>query len=103
VQGDGARLSSFRVAGVMRDLGSRPDGGQRDARRQRRAQVISTEVSMLRWSLAFLILALVAAFFGFGGVASTSAGIAVTLFYVFLAVFVITLIMGLLTGRKTIP
>ena len=58
---------------------------------------------MLRWSLAFLILALVAAFFGFGGVASTSAGIAVTLFYIFLAVFVITLIMGLLTGRRTIP
>jgi uncharacterized membrane protein YtjA (UPF0391 family) len=74
-----------------------------DTRGGWRVHVISTEVSMLRWSLAFLILALVAAFFGFGGVASTSAGIAVTLFYVFLAVFVITLIMGLLTGRKTIP
>ncbi len=31
---------------------------------------------MLRWALAFLILSLVAAFLGFGGVAAASAGIA---------------------------
>ena len=57
---------------------------------------------MLRWSLTFLVLALVAALLGFGGVASTSASIAVILFYVFLVVFLVTLAIGLVTGRKTV-
>jgi uncharacterized membrane protein YtjA (UPF0391 family) len=63
----------------------------------------SWEALMLRWSLGFLVLALIAAFLGFGGVAGTSAGIAVTLFYVFLIVFAISLVIGLVTGRKTLP
>jgi len=42
---------------------------------------------MLRMALAFLILALVAAVFGFGGIAIASAGIAKLLFYLFLIVF----------------
>ena len=37
---------------------------------------------MLYWSLMFLIVALVAAVFGFGGIASTAAGIAQILFVV---------------------
>jgi len=57
---------------------------------------------MLRWSLAFLILALAAAFLGFGGVATTSASIAVILFYIFLAVFLVTLVIGLFTGRRPV-
>jgi uncharacterized membrane protein YtjA (UPF0391 family) len=52
---------------------------------------------MLRWALGFLVLALVAAFFGFGGIATASAGIAKILFYLFLLVFAITLISGLLS------
>jgi len=55
---------------------------------------------MLRWALAFLVLALIAAFFGFGGVAVASAGIAKILFYLFLIVFAITLISGLVTARR---
>ena len=39
---------------------------------------------MLRWAMGFLVLALIAALLGFGGLASTSAGIAKTLFIVFL-------------------
>jgi len=31
---------------------------------------------MLSWAIGFFILALVAAFFGFGGIASSAAGIA---------------------------
>lgn len=57
---------------------------------------------MLRWAMGFLALALVAAFFGFGGVAVASAGIAKTLFYIFLVVFLVTFVMGLLGGRKPI-
>ena len=55
---------------------------------------------MLRWALAFLVLALIAAFFGFGGVAVASAGIAKILFYLFLIIFAITLISGLVTARR---
>lgn len=47
---------------------------------------------MLSWALTFFVLALIAAFFGFGGVATAAAGIAKILFFVFLAVFVISLI-----------
>ena len=50
---------------------------------------------MLRWTLAFLILALVAAMLGFGGIASATAGIAQFLFFVFLLLFAATLIAGL--------
>lgn len=55
---------------------------------------------MLRWSAAFLIIALVAAIFGFGGIALAAAGIGKILFFVFLILFLISLISGLsLRGR----
>jgi uncharacterized membrane protein YtjA (UPF0391 family) len=53
---------------------------------------------MLSWALTFLIIALIAAAFGFGGIAGTSAGIAQILFVIFLIAFVIALI----TGRRTV-
>jgi uncharacterized membrane protein YtjA (UPF0391 family) len=55
---------------------------------------------MLRWALGFFVLALVAALFGFGGLAATSAGIAKTLFYVFLIVFLVSLVFGLTASRR---
>ena len=55
---------------------------------------------MLRWALGFLLVAIVAAFLGFGGVASTSMQIAKTLFYVFLVFFLVALIYSLVTGRR---
>ena len=49
---------------------------------------------MLYWAVVFLVVALVAAGLGFGGLAGTSAGIAKILFIVFLAMFVISLVFG---------
>ena len=49
---------------------------------------------MLYWSLMFLIVALVAAVFGFGGIASTAAGIAQILFVIALVQFVVSLFAG---------
>ena len=49
---------------------------------------------MLYWSLMFLVVALVAAVFGFGGIASTAAGIAQILFVVALVLFVVSLFAG---------
>ncbi len=55
---------------------------------------------MLRWSMIFLVIAIVAAAFGFGGIASGAAEIAKVLFYLFLGVFVVTLILGVMAGKK---
>jgi len=49
---------------------------------------------MLSWAVTFLIIALVAALFGFGGIASGAASIAQILFFVFLVLFVVALLMG---------
>lgn len=47
---------------------------------------------MLSWALTFLILALIAAIFGFGGVAVISVEIARVLFFLFLILFVVSLV-----------
>jgi uncharacterized membrane protein YtjA (UPF0391 family) len=54
---------------------------------------------MLYWAAIFLVIAIVAGLLGFGGVASTSAGIARVLFGVFLILFLITAILQILGGR----
>lgn len=53
---------------------------------------------MLNWALLFFVIALVAALLGFGGIATAAAGVAKILFYIFLVIFLVTLIMGL--GRR---
>jgi len=49
---------------------------------------------MLSWSVTFLIIALIAAALGFTGIAGTAVGIAKILFFVFLVLFVVSLIFG---------
>jgi uncharacterized membrane protein YtjA (UPF0391 family) len=49
---------------------------------------------MLGWALTFLVIALIAAIFGFTGVYSAAAGIAKILFFVFLVLFVVSLLFG---------
>jgi uncharacterized membrane protein YtjA (UPF0391 family) len=55
---------------------------------------------MLYWAVVFLVIALVAALFGFGGIAVAAAGIAKLLFFLFVIIFVVTLIMGLMRRRR---
>ncbi len=52
---------------------------------------------MLRWTLLFLVVAIVAGIFGFAGVMVAAAGIAKLLFYVFLVLFVVSLAMSLVS------
>ena len=54
---------------------------------------------MLRWAFSFLILALVAGFLGFGGVAIMSIEIARLLFIVFLVLFAIACFMHIVKGK----
>lgn len=56
---------------------------------------------MLYWALVFLIVSIIAAVFGFGGIAVAAAGIARLLFFVFLVLFLIALVTGL--SRRPLP
>ncbi len=55
-----------------------------------RYYVLESEGYVLHWSLVFLVIALVAAILGFGGIAGTAVGIAKILFFVFLLVWLLT-------------
>ena len=55
---------------------------------------------MLYWALVFFVVALIAGALGFGGIASTSAGIAQVLFVIFLILLVASLVMHLVGGRR---
>jgi uncharacterized membrane protein YtjA (UPF0391 family) len=57
-------------------------------------------VALLRWSLGLLTLTVIAALFGFGGLAPTSAGIARVLFYLFAVGFLVSLVAALFSGRR---
>jgi len=63
---------------------------------QKEDQIEIKEVNMLRWALGFFIFALVAAVLGFTGIAVAAAGIAKILFYLFLILFLITMVSHLL-------
>ena len=54
---------------------------------------------MLGWALTFLVVALIAAALGFGGIAGASVGIAKILFFVFIALFVLAMIARALRGQ----
>jgi uncharacterized membrane protein YtjA (UPF0391 family) len=56
---------------------------------------LEKENQMLRWALAFFIVALIAALFGFGGIAVAAAGIAKILFFIFLVLFLLALVGGM--------
>ena len=58
---------------------------------------------MLIWAFLFFIVSIIAAIFGFGGVAAASAGIAQVLFYVFLGLFVLSLLVHATTGKSSRP
>lgn len=55
---------------------------------------------MLNYAVVFLVVALVAALLGFTGIAAGAVEIAKILFFVFLALFVVSLVMGLRRGRR---
>jgi uncharacterized membrane protein YtjA (UPF0391 family) len=49
----------------------------------------------LSWALGFFVVAIIAAIFGFGGIAAGAADIAQFLFWLFVILFVVSLVMGL--------
>jgi uncharacterized membrane protein YtjA (UPF0391 family) len=55
-------------------------------------------LTMLHWSLVFLVIALIAAVIGFGGIAGAAAGMAKILFLVFMVIWLVALV----AGRRTV-
>ena len=55
---------------------------------------------LLKWAAIFFLIAMVAAAFGFTGVAEGATEVAKILFYIFLAMFVIVLAAGLIVAGK---
>jgi uncharacterized membrane protein YtjA (UPF0391 family) len=61
---------------------------------RRRSDFPHARCPMLRWALIFLVVAIIAAIFGFTGIAGDAAWIARILLFVFLILFIISLVMG---------
>ena len=59
---------------------------------------------MLGWALTFLVIALIAAVLGFGGIAGFAVEIATIIFFVAIILFVISAVFALIRGRSpTVP
>jgi uncharacterized membrane protein YtjA (UPF0391 family) len=55
---------------------------------------------MLGWALTFLVIALIAAVLGFGGIAGFAVEIAKIIFFVAIILFVISAVFALIRGRS---
>ena len=55
---------------------------------------------LLKWAAIFFVIALIAAAFGFTGVAEGAADIAKVLFYLFLAICIIFIIAGIALAQR---
>ncbi len=55
---------------------------------------------MLKWAFIFLAIGLVAGLLGFTGLAGTSIAIAKTLFFIFLVIFLVLLVLGMMAARR---
>ena len=56
--------------------------------------------AMLGWAVTFLVVALVAALLGFGGIAGTAMEAAKLVFFVAIVLFAISAVVGLMRGRS---
>ena len=55
---------------------------------------------MLGWAVTFLVVALMAALLGFGGIAGTAMEAAKLVFFVAIVLFAISAVVGLMRGRS---
>jgi len=98
--GTGARFR--QITAVQQFVAPAGTGFVRSAFRHHNRTCIQRRLQMLGWALTFLVIALIAAALGFGGIAGASAGIAQILFVVFLILFVIAMIARAVSGRPPV-
>ena len=89
-------------------LGNAPRGAQQGLiyrRRKRRFEFKlnpQIQIIMLRWTILFLVIAVISAIFGFTGIAGAATDIARTLFFIFLVLLVISAIASAFRGRPPV-
>lgn len=54
---------------------------------------------MLRYAVIFFVIAIIAGIFGFGGIAAGATEIARVLFWIFVVIFVVSLVFGMLNKK----
>jgi uncharacterized membrane protein YtjA (UPF0391 family) len=54
------------------------------------------EINVLQLAAVFFVIALVAAIFGFGGIAAGAVEIGKILFFIFLVIFIVTFVLGIM-------
>src|SRR4051794_14228851 len=97
---------SARITTLLQRFARRPDGqwsrhGACNGVRHPAgccAPALSKETCMLQMAAVFFVIAIIAAVFGFGGIAAGAVEIAKILFFVFLIMFIVTLVMGIMRG-----
>src|ERR1700722_2639371 len=94
-----AATGAYKEKESRRPFHAAPPPAKRSVRGPKILSRKSQEVVMLGWALGFFIVALIAAVFGFSGIALAAAGIAKILFFIFLVLFLVSLVGHLL--RRT--
>jgi uncharacterized membrane protein YtjA (UPF0391 family) len=69
-----------------------------------KSQQLKEDHNMLGWAVTFLIIALIAALLGFGGIAGVAMEAAKIVFFVAIVLFLIAAVAGVIRGRRpTLP
>ena len=63
---------------------------------------LNLQITMLRWTLLFLVIAIIAGLLGFTGVAGTASEIAKILFFVFLVLLIVSALISAFKGRPPV-
>ena len=53
-----------------------------------------------KWALVFFVVSIIAALFGFTDIAAATADVARILFYIFLVIFIVLLVLGLVVSGR---
>jgi uncharacterized membrane protein YtjA (UPF0391 family) len=80
-----------------------PNGGAVVVSAKTSQPLLTQENRMLGWALTFLIIALIAAVLGFGGIAGVAIEAAKIIFFVAIVLFAVAAIAGFVRGRRTVP
>jgi uncharacterized membrane protein YtjA (UPF0391 family) len=78
-------------AGMPRSIGASAQSANASCTRDP-GQSAGGQRNMLYWAVIFLVVAIIAGVFGFGGISQAATGIAKILFLIFLVLFLVSLV-----------
>jgi uncharacterized membrane protein YtjA (UPF0391 family) len=93
----GVRPTTPQGCGRTLCLGAEPTLASLDSNSVQPAHLL--ENTMLYYAVIFFVIALVAALFGFTGIAAGAAGVAKVLFFVFIVLAIVSFLVNMFRGR----